>query len=130
MDLARNVPTDLMQQIVADNRSRPSTGGSMLPQNKVVPVGAGKVSTPDIGPKYRRYEEPPTEETADRSGWREGRALRPPDGVREVDLLCDQADLLDRAERIAKLVEAAKNLQVLKEAEAEAKKLAEKDEPK
>jgi hypothetical protein len=95
-DLIKACPNDLMKSIVEDNRSRPSSGGSMLP--KVSVVGAGRVSTPDIGPAYRPYQEP-APEPADRSGWRDTPQLKPPDGVALVDQLVDQQDLLDFAAR-------------------------------
>jgi hypothetical protein len=110
-DLQRNVSTDLMRQIVEDNRSRPSSGGSMIP-DKVNIVGAGRVSTPDYGPKYRAYQ-PPAEDT-DKSGWKEGTPLRPPEGVNYVDALCDKQDALDKAARVKQLIEAAAALQALK----------------
>jgi hypothetical protein len=42
----------------------------------------------------------------DRSGWRDSPPLRQPDGVNYVDALCDQADKIDRAERIRQLAQA------------------------
>ena len=84
--------TDLMKQIVEDNRSRPSSGGSHLPNVNI--VGAPRVQTPDVGPAYRPYQ-PPPEDTADRSGWRDAQALKSPDGVHLVDQLVAQQDLRD-----------------------------------
>jgi hypothetical protein len=55
------------------------------------------------------------EETADRSGWREGRALKPPDGIREIDALCDHADAVQKLERLVKLAEGVAALQALKQ---------------
>jgi hypothetical protein len=85
--------TDLLKAIVADNRNPPSSGGSHLPNVQI--VGAPRVQTPDVGPKYRAYQPPPEDTPADRSGWREQTPLRPPEGVNYVDALCDQQDLAD-----------------------------------
>jgi hypothetical protein len=120
-DLERAVPTDLVRSIVADNRSQPSSGGSMLPTVSL--IGAGKVSTPDVGPKYRPYE--PPEEPADRSGWRDAPkvdAWRPP-GIEHMDRMMDQQDAIDRAARARELAGAA----AIRKAEAE---LAKQPEPK
>jgi hypothetical protein len=69
-------------------------------------VGAGRVVDGDVGPKYRPYV-PPEDDTADRSGWREGTPLRPPEGINYVDALCDAQDAADKAERLRKLAETA-----------------------
>jgi hypothetical protein len=125
-DLVRNVNTDLVRAIVEDNRSRPSSGGSMIP-NKVTVVGAGKVSTPDYGPKYRAYQPAPE----NRSGWREAPKVddwKPP-GLEIMDRLVDHQDLIDRAARIKELAEAAKHLKAMAEAEDELK-AQEKGSPK
>jgi hypothetical protein len=102
-DLRRTVDTDLMKQIVEDfRRGPPSSGGSMIPGQRsastVTVVGSGKVQTPDVGPKYRPYQEPAAEPT-DRSGWRDTPQLKPPEGVALVDQLVDQQDMLDFAAR-------------------------------
>jgi hypothetical protein len=120
-DLIKTCPDDLMRSIVADNRSQPSSGGSMLPNATVSIVGAGRTVDPDVGPKYRPYV--PPEEPADRSGWRDSPQLRPPEGVNYVDALCDQADAIDRAERIRQLAQTA----AVRRAEAE---LARQPEPR
>ena len=97
-DMRSVVDTKLMQDIVNDNRSCPSSGGSMIP-NKVSVVGAGRTVDPTLGPKYRPYQEPPPEEPADRSGWRDTPQLKPPEGVALVDQLVAQQDMLDFAAR-------------------------------
>jgi hypothetical protein len=114
-DLAANVPTDLMKSIVEDNRSRPSSGGSMLPTVKV--VGAGTVQTGDVGPKYRPYQEP---EPADRSGWRDAQALKQPDGLQHIDRMLDEEDRIWRGQRIRELAGASAAQRALAQAAAEA----------
>jgi hypothetical protein len=118
-DLIKTCPDDLMKSIVADNRSQPSSGGSMLPNATVSIVGAGRTVDPDVGPKYRPYV--PPEEPADRSGWRDSPQLRPPEGINYVDALCDHADAIDRAERLRQLAQTA----AVRRAEAEIKAQAE-----
>jgi hypothetical protein len=88
---------DVLRDIVNDNRNPPRPAA---PPSNVVPQGAGKVQTFDVGPAYRPIDpslrQPPKEEApAERSGWRDQQALKPPDGVALVDQLCDQQDLAD-----------------------------------
>jgi hypothetical protein len=78
-------PDDLMRQIVEDNRGGPST-----------------YSSPIAPPKGQPREEP-----TNRSGWVEPPPLRSPEGVNYVDALCDQADAVDRAERLRQLAQTA-----------------------
>jgi hypothetical protein len=122
-DLIKTCPDDLMKSIVADNRSQPSSGGSMLPNATVSIVGAGKTVDPVLGPKYRPYVRPAEDDNAtpaDRSGWKEGTPLRPPPGINYVDALCDQAAAIDRAERIRQLAETAAVQRALKPTEPKA----------
>lgn len=97
--------TDLLRDIVNDNRPAPVAA----PSTNVTVVGSGRVQDFDYGPKYRPYRPPEDDNatTTDRSGWKEGRPLRPPEGINYVDALCDQADAIDRAERLRKLTETA-----------------------
>jgi hypothetical protein len=53
-------------------------------------------------------------EETDRSGWREGRALKPPDGINVIDQLCDHADAVEKLERLVKLAEGVAALNALK----------------
>jgi hypothetical protein len=119
-DLIKTCPDDLMKSIVADNRSQPSSGGSMLPNATVSIVGAGRTVDPVLGPKYRPYVRPAEDDNAtpaERSGWKEGTPLRPPPGINYVDALCDQADAIDKAERIRRLAEVAALQRAMKPAE-------------
>jgi hypothetical protein len=82
-----------MQDIVRDNRP----ARVAAPSSNVTVVGSGKVQDFDVGPKYRPYKPPPTEEEApsERSGWREPTPLKPPPGVALVDQLVFQQDVAD-----------------------------------
>jgi hypothetical protein len=96
----RDVADDaLVKSLVDDFRHGiPSSGGSMIPGQRpastVSVVGSGKVSSPELSPKYRAYQ-PEEGPPADRSGWRDAQALKSPEGVALVDALCDQQDLQD-----------------------------------
>jgi hypothetical protein len=118
-DLINTCPDDLVKSIVSDNRSQPSSGGSHLPNATVSLIGAGKVSTPDIGPKYRPYQ-PPAEEPADRSGWRDAQALKPPEGLQHIDRMLDEEDRIWRGQRIKELAGASAAQRALAQAAAEA----------
>ena len=130
-DLIKTCPDDLMKNIVADNRSRPSSGGSMIPTVSL--IGAGKVSTPDIGPKYRPYQEP-APEPADRSGWRDTPALKQPDGLQHIDRMLDEEDRIWRGQRIKELAGASAAQRALaeaaREAEAKGREAEAKEQPK
>jgi hypothetical protein len=117
-DMRSVVDTKLMQDIVNDNRSRPSSGGSMLPTVKV--VGAGTVKTGDVGPSHRPYQEPAQE--ADRSGWRDAAPLGQPPGIRHIDAMLDAEDRQWRAERIKELAGASVAQRALAQAAAEAER--------
>jgi hypothetical protein len=109
------VGDNLMRSLVADFRKGPAPPGPTLPT--ATPTAAGRVVTPDVGPKYRAYEEGQGQE----GGWTKPPSIdswKPP-GLSHMDRMMDQADALDRAQRAAQLVEAAKNLRLLAEAEAE-----------
>jgi hypothetical protein len=85
-DLVRAVPTSVVQDIVADNRNRPSSGGSVLPTVKV--LGAGTVVTGTDGAAHtpaqnHGWTEPPRTEN-----WRAP-------GIDIIDRLVDQQDERD-----------------------------------
>ena len=85
-DLARAVPTSVVQDIVADNRNRPSSGGSVLPTVKI--LGAGTVVTGTDGAAHtpaqnHGWTEPPRTEN-----WRAP-------GIDIIDRLVDQQDERD-----------------------------------
>jgi hypothetical protein len=83
-DLAANVPTDLVRQIAEDARRGDIHGrAGMIPQ-----------------PKATSQQ---TETPADRSGWRDAPAIKPPEGVALVDKLVDMQDRLDAAARARQL---------------------------
>jgi hypothetical protein len=84
--------------------------------------GAGVVKTGDVGPQHRPID---TDATTDRSGWREAPkvdAWRAP-GIEHVDRLLDQADAIDKAERIRQLAQTAAvqraEAELIKQREAE-----------
>jgi hypothetical protein len=107
-DLVQAVPTDLVRDIVADNRH--PIHPAQDPSAKVTVHGAGRVVTGDDGPAHRPL---------DRSGWTEPPqvdAWRPP-GVDICDALVDKQDAIDRAARIRELAEAAAIQRALKAAE-------------
>jgi len=86
----------------------------------VTVVGSGKVVTGTEGPQHR-----PIDTNATNSGWVEAKSIdswRAP-GVDICDQLMDQADAIDRAERIRQLAQTA----AIRRAEAE---LAKQPEPK
>jgi hypothetical protein len=87
--------TDLLRDIVNDNRPAKVAA----PSTNVTVVGSGKVQDFDVGPKYRPYVPPPTEEApaerSERSGWQGQTELKPPPGVALVDELVFQQDVAD-----------------------------------
>ena len=95
-DAVRAVNTDLMQDIVNDNRPPPRPAA---PPSNVTVVGSGRVQDFDVGPAYRPYVPPPTEEApaerSERSGWQGQTELKPPPGVALVDELVFQQDVAD-----------------------------------
>jgi hypothetical protein len=100
-DAVKIADNALVKSIVEDFRHGiPSSGGSVIPGQRpastVSVVGSGKVQDAGLGPKYRQYQAPP-EDTADRSGWRDAQALKPPEGVALVDELVFQQDVADLA---------------------------------
>jgi hypothetical protein len=107
-DMRRVVSDKLMQDIVADNRRQaPSAAG---PAAKVTIAGAPRVVTGSDAVAH-----------GGSGGWAEARSIenyRAP-GIDHIDRLCDAADLLDRAQRIRELVEAATVTRALTEAERE-----------
>jgi hypothetical protein len=111
-DLVRNVDTNLVRDIVADNRH--PIHPAQDPSAKVSVQGAGVVKTGDVGPQHRPID---TDATTDRSGWVEAKSIdswRAP-GLEHIDRLVDAADLQDRLERVRQLGEA----KALVQAEAE-----------
>jgi hypothetical protein len=104
IDMINAVPADVMRDIRGDAKA-----------HNVILSRGGTATT---------NKEPPRG-----TGWQEAKSIdswRPP-GEAAMNRLMDEADALDKAERIARLVETARHLQLLKEAEAEAKNLEEKD---
>jgi hypothetical protein len=95
-DLARAVPTDVVRDIVNDFRAyKPGPSGT----SKVTVHGAGTVVTGDDGPAHRPYGQ---------GGW-----VKPPQvdqwkppGIEAMDRMMNQADLIDKAERVRKMIEA------------------------
>jgi hypothetical protein len=116
-DLINAVPTDVVRDIVNDFRSyNPSP--AMGAASKVTPVGAGRVID---GDDVKRG-------TTGSHGWvtpPQVDSWKPP-GLREMDAMLDQQDMLDRAARAKELMEAALVQRALKETEADAKKLEKK----
>jgi hypothetical protein len=115
-DAVRAVNTDLMQDIVNDNRSPPRPAA---PPSNVTVVGSGRVQDFDVGPAYRPYVPPKEDDTSatDRGGWRDSPQIKDwkPPGLREMDAMMDAQDAHDRVARARELAEAA----ALKRAEAE-----------
>jgi hypothetical protein len=100
-DLVRNVGDKAVRDLVNDFRSY-NPHPAQDPSAKVVPQGAGRVVTGDVGPQHRPIAE-------QGSGWTTPPSIdswRPP-GVDICDQLVDQQDAIDRAERIRQLGEAA-----------------------
>ena len=119
-DLVEGVPTDLVKQISEDFRSYNPAPRSLTPPATVTVVGSGKVVTGTEGPQHR-----PIDTNATNSGWVEAKSIdswRAP-GVDICDQLMDQADAIERAERIRQLAQTA----AIRRAEAE---LAKQPEPK
>jgi hypothetical protein len=113
-DLVRNVGTKAVQDLVDDFRSYSPSPRSLTPPATVSIVGAGKTTEPTVGPKYRPYQ--PTDDNADRSGWREAPGLKPPEGLQYIDQMLDQEDQAWRLQR-AKELAAAKAARALVEGE-------------
>jgi hypothetical protein len=114
-DLVSNVDDKAVRDLVSDFRNY-QVGPSQGPAAKVTVQGAGVVKDADLGPAYRPYVE--------QGGW-----VKPPQvdqwkppGLSVMDAMLDQADALDKAERVKKLIEAAAALQALKPREPEDKK--------
>jgi hypothetical protein len=115
-DCVNVVGDDLMRSIVNDFRRGPPPPGPTLP--KVTVQGAGTVVTGTDGAKHTPHQE--------QGGWvkpPQVDAWKPP-GLEHMDRLMDQADALDKAERIRKLAEVA----AVKRVKAEL--LKEHEEPK
>jgi hypothetical protein len=111
-DLERAVPTDLVRDIVADNRH--PIHPAQDPSAKVSVMGAGRVIDGNDTPV-----------ASNGTGWVDAPKVdnwRPP-GVDLCDRIADHFAALDRAERVRELGEAA----AIKKAEAE---LAKQPEPK
>ena len=110
-DLVRNVGTDQVRDIVNDFRNYSPTPRAD-PNARVLPVGAGRVIDGNDTPVA----------STGTGGWVEAPKVdnwRPP-GVDLCDRLMDQADAIDRAERIRQLAEAAAVQRALKAAEPKA----------
>jgi hypothetical protein len=106
--MERACDTQTLRDIVADNRV--SVHLPADPNAKVTPQGAGRVVD--------------GETPQNRSGWADSPRLRQPDGVNYIDAMCDQADAIDRAERLRQLAQTA----AVRKAEAEL--AAKQPEPK
>jgi hypothetical protein len=125
-DLARAVPTSVVQDLVRDFRNYSPTPRPD-PSAKVIPQGAGKVVGGDDGVAHRAYQ--PTEDTTDRSGWRDAPQLKPPPGIDLIDQMVaaqDERDLIERAKQMA----AAKHARSLVEAEQQEAELKQKEKGK
>ena len=117
-DLVKNVDDKQVRDLVNDFRNY-SVGPSQGPAAKVTVQGAGKVVTGDDGPKHRSYGQGGWVEAPKVDSWR-------PPGLSVMDAMMDQADALDKAERVRKLAEAAAALRALASAEREAKESQDK----
>ena len=106
-DLVKTVPTDLVRDIVSDFRNYSPTPRAD-PSAKVVPVGAGRVIDGN---------DTPVASTG--SGWADSPQIKDwkPPGLEHMDRMMDQADAIDRAERIRQLAQTA----AVRRAEAEIK---------
>ena len=106
-DLERAVPTDLVRQIANDFRNYSPTPKAD-PRAKVVPVGAGRVIDGN---------DTPVASTG--SGWADSPQIKDwkPPGLEHMDRMMDQADAIDRAERLRQLAQTA----AVRRAEAEIK---------
>jgi hypothetical protein len=96
-DLTKAVPTDLVRDIVNDFRSY-NPHPAQDPSAKVVPQGAGRVIDGNDAPVASHG-----------TGWVDAPKVddwRPP-GLSICDQLMDQADAIDKAERIRQLARAA-----------------------
>jgi hypothetical protein len=102
------ISDQLMRDIASDARAHNvilSRGGT----------SAAKDNQEPPRPRGTGWQEAPSVDSWQRSA-----------GISAIDELCSAQDAVDKAERLAKLAETVRNLQVLKEAEAAAKKLEEK----
>jgi hypothetical protein len=108
-DLAEAVPTSVVKDIVNDFRSY-NPHPAQDPAAKVVPQGAGRVidgsDAPVASTGTGGWVTPPQVDQ-----W------KGPPGIEHVDRLLDQADAIDKAERIRQLAEAAAVQRALKPAE-------------
>jgi hypothetical protein len=97
-DLAEAVPTDLVKQIAEDFRSYNPAPRSLSPPATVQIQGAGRVVSAD---------DVPVASTG--TGWADSPQIKDwkPPGLEHMDRMMDQADAIDRAERLRKLAEAA-----------------------
>jgi hypothetical protein len=114
----RACPDDVLRDIINDNRGDFPRSGSMIPNqqpSKVVPVGAGKVTTPGELAQGTGWVKPPSVDQ-----WK-------PDGLSIMDEMMDQQDRIDRAARIRELA-GTQHSQRLAEAAREAE--AKAQEPK
>ena len=108
-DLVKTVPTDLVRDIVSDFRNYSPTPRAD-PSAKVVPVGACRVIDGNDAPVA----------STGTGGWVTPPQVdqwKGPPGIEHVDRLLDQADAIDKAERIRQLAEAAAVQRALKPAE-------------
>ena len=106
-DMRSVVDTKLMQDIVSDFRNYSPTPRAD-PSAKVVPVGAGRVIDGN---------DTPVASTG--SGWADSPQIKDwkPPGLEHMDRMMDQADAIDRAERLRQLAQTA----AVRRAEAEIK---------
>jgi hypothetical protein len=111
-DAVRAVGTNLLQDIVNDNRPAPTKA----PSANVTVVGSGRVQEPELGPAYRPYKPPEEDTPTDRSGWRGSTPLKPPEGIDLIDEMVAAQDQKDLAERVKQAA-----------AQAQFRRLAEKD---
>jgi hypothetical protein len=106
-----------MADIVNDFRSYNPAPRSLTPPATVTPVGAGKVVTGSDAPV-----------ASGGTGWADSPQIRDwkPPGVEHMDRMMDQADAIDRAERIRQLAQTA----AVQRAEAEIKQQQEETSKK
>ena len=101
LDLINNVGDRAVRDIVNDFRSY-NPHPTQDPSAKVVPQGAGRVVTGDVGPQHRPIAE-------QGSGWTTPPSIdswRAP-GLEHMDHMMDQQDAVDRVARAKELAEAA-----------------------
>jgi hypothetical protein len=117
-DLVANVGDKAVRDLVSDFRNYNIAPGPPLPT--ATPIDAAPVKTGSDTFAHGG------------SGWCESPSVnswQKSAGIADVDRLVSAQDQADKIERIAKLAETVRNLQLLKEVEASAKKLEQEKGP-